>query len=212
MKKILVPVVCFICMFMCGCSSRFIVTTWKSPNAFGNTGYDRILVAGIINDGNGSLQLEMETYFVNHLKALGYNAVSSVNQYGYRGLARLGHEETYRKLCTEGVDAVLTIALIDKTKEPHYKPNEGIKYPANYFFDRVWNYEKIQAIADSSLYNAGTQQFWECILFDLSTLDPRCTIQTRSFVPLTEQSTRDEFVNQIVQKMVKERVIRKQKR
>jgi hypothetical protein len=102
---------------------------------------------------------------------------SALHEFGPKGLANLGEEETYIKLCSKGIDAVITIALIDKGKEIKSKSHKAAGYPGKYYYDRIWNYKIIQAeFTNGNLEEA--EYFWETILFDLAALEPQCTIQT----------------------------------
>ena len=51
------------------------------------------------------------------MKTNGLIAVSALDEFGTGGLANLAQEETYVKLCNKGIDAVITIALLDGKKE-----------------------------------------------------------------------------------------------
>jgi hypothetical protein len=51
--------------------------------------------------------------------------------------------------------------------------------------------------------------FWEAILFNLSTLEAECTIQSPSFSS-RENKIDGQFEKQIVRKMIKEKILRTQ--
>ena len=108
------------------------------------------MVVGIIKDSSTALRKKMETHLVNDFRSVGYDAVSALEEFGVGGLAGLEQEETYIKLCNKGIDAVITIALLDRNKEKFYVPAR-VKYYSNlYYYNRIWNYNTIQADLTSS--------------------------------------------------------------
>jgi hypothetical protein len=208
MKKIISQIIFYSCILLCGCTSHHIITTWKAQR-FSPVKYNNILVVGVIKSKNDSLRTEIEKHFVNDLEDLGYHAVSALNEFGPKGLANQGEEETYIKLCKKGIDAIITIALIDKEKETSGKSHKTTGYPAKYYYNRIWNYKNIQAeFADG--YPEKVDYFWETILFDLAALEPQSTIQTKSFnAPATENVSND-LLKQVIQKMRKEKILKRQ--
>jgi hypothetical protein len=193
-----------------GCAHRHVVTTWKPVNTK-NVKLNKILVTGIVQDTNLALRQLMEQQFVTDLKSRGYNAVSSTEEFGPHGLANLQREQTYQKLCGQGIDAVLTIALLDKKKEQKYSPARVYYYSSLYYYNRIWDYKKIQAdLQNQPDSNAkDTQYMWECILFDLSTLQPLYSAQTRSFDPALTTSQAQGYANRIVSELLKSKLIAK---
>ena len=80
MKKINFIAVILIAILM-SCTTTKITSTWKANNVVPKH-YNKILVLGLIRDADRSLQEKMETHLVNDLKDMGYNAVSSLSEYG----------------------------------------------------------------------------------------------------------------------------------
>src|SRR5215203_3110683 len=212
MKAISIIILVNILSLFYSCSSSKIIASWKTTE---NTReYKKIMVVGIIKDSNIALRKKMELHLVNDLKVVGYNAVSALEEFGEGGLSRLEEEETYIKLCNKGIDAVITIALLDRKKEKFYVPAK-VKYYSNlYYYNRIWNYNTIQA--DVTLitsmkgeYEQSTQFIWESILFDLQTLSPAYTAQTTTFDPASTEMMAHEYGKMIVANMVKKKVIEK---
>jgi hypothetical protein len=193
-----------------GCTSSFIKTAWKAQHEFPGK-YNKILVMGIIKDEDIALRRNVERLFIDDLKNIGYNAVSGLETYGPRGLANLGQEETYIKLRQNGIDAVITIALVDKRKEKYIKPRKGHEYASIYYFERIWNYPAIQAELVNGKNPENREFFWESILFDLNTLEPQHTLQTKSFKADLAESIIRDYGKEIISKMIKEKILVKQK-
>jgi hypothetical protein len=152
----------------------------------------------------------VEKHFTDYLKESGYHAVSALEEYGPKGLANMGQEETYIKLRSNGIDAVITIALIDKTKEKYHKPRNARGYASIYYLNRIWNYPTIQAELVEGRYPENNELFWESILFNLNTLEPQYTVQTKSFKAGSAENIGHEYAKQIIGKMIKEKILKKQ--
>ena len=207
MKQIKTIYFLIIILTLCNCSSSKVITTWKES---GNPrDYKKILVIGIIKDSSISLRKQMEKHLADDLKIAGYNAVTALEEFGKGGLENLEQEQTYTKLCSEGIDAVITIALLDRKKEKFYVPAQ-VKYYSNlYYYNRIWNYNSIQADLTSSKdsYEESTQYLWETILFDLQTLSPVYTVQTKTFDPSSLREMGHEHGKLIVSKMLKDKIL-----
>lgn len=167
------------------------------------------MTVAVIKDDTDSIRLHIEKSIMADLKSIGYNAVSALEEFGAKGLTNLGQEETYIKLCNQGIDAVILVALIDKTKEKQFRTQKSYAYTDRYYYDRIWNYKNIQADLTDSNFAVKSEYFWEAILFNLSTLEAESTIQSVSF-HLSENKTAGQFEKQVVKKMIKERILKKQ--
>lgn len=164
----------------------------------------------ITRQDNIALRKQIEDDITTDLSQMGYQAISALDEYGAKGLSASGEEDTYIKLYNNGIDAVFTIALIDKSKETYEQQRKNFRYPAKYYYNRIWNYQKIQPDSSIAVDPINSEYFWESILFDLKTLEPQTTIQTGSFTPdLTESKSR-EFQKKIIRKMVKEKILKNQ--
>ena len=191
-----------------GCSSSKLITAWKSPGSIIRP-YKKIMVIGIVKDSTVDIRRQMETHLVDDLKTNGFIAVSALEEFGKGGLANLEQEETYIKLCDKGIDAVITVALLDSRKEKIYIPAR-VKYYSNlYYYNRIWNYNVIQAdlISGKGAYEESIQYLWETILFDLQTLSPVYTIQTKSFDASSLNLMAHEQGKVIVANMLKNKVL-----
>lgn len=204
MKKLLL--FCCISIGISGCLSKKIYTAWKVQHTLPAT-HRKILVAVIPNDKKDSLKLKIGDGLVRNLGELGYNTVTIKGEFGPGGLSNLSQEATFIKLCDKGIDAVLTMTLINHTK---FAEDKSGKFPINtsyYYYNRIWNYQKMQADL-SEAESSKTRYIWECILFDLYTLEPLCVIQTKPFNPGKENKA--AYIYKILDKMKKEGILVKQ--
>jgi hypothetical protein len=198
-------------LLIIGCATHRTASSWKAPGRFAKH-YNKILVVGIVHDTSLTLRQKMETHFVDDLQDLGYTAVSALDEFGPNGLSNLAQEDTYLMLCNKGIDGVVTIALIDTRIEKEFIPAQVVYRSPMYYYDRVWKYQKIRAdVQKAALDSADAAAFrWESIFFDITTLEPVYTIQTRSFDPLDAEAQAHRYGKTIVGSMLKSKVLAKQ--
>jgi hypothetical protein len=196
-----------ISLLLQGCIASRVTTVWKTDRPY-LTRYNKIMVVGIIKEENDSIRSQVEKQMVEKLTDLGYYAVSSMQEFGRYGLSNIGEEGTYLKLCDNGIDAVLTLALIDHANRS-FQARVNEKYTYAYYYNRIWNYRKIQN--DTSKLSSHTNYRWESILFDLGALQPQCVLQMKQPLDLADgKNTAATLSEYITSKMIREKIIKKQ--
>lgn len=200
-----------IVLLLGGCSSSSIVTKWQDKSLVERK-YRKILVVGILNDSLVDLRRNMEDHVISELKALGYETVSALEEFGVGGLLKLEQEATYITLCNKGIDAVISIALLDKNKQRHDLPSSVNTYSSQYYYNRIWSYKAMQAQQTVALgvTHHAEQFLWEALLFDLSTLTPAYSAQTKTFNTASLYSAVHQYGKMFVAKMLKLDVLSKQ--
>lgn len=204
MKKINLSIAVILMVFL-GCSGSNKISVWKTQDTY-PVRHNKLLVVGIVKDS--FLRRQMEEHFAGDLKNLGYLAVTALDQFGLKGLSQLSEEETYIKLCGEGIDAVITFVLIDETKERLLKAKRFNDNLNSLYYRRIWNYLSMRS--DEVYFannNLQTHLFWEAMLFDLSTLQPVYLARTKSFASVSAEGLAHEYGKAIVANMVKNRVL-----
>ncbi|HEY6504633.1 MAG TPA: hypothetical protein VIZ28_11710 [Chitinophagaceae bacterium] len=201
-------VILFCSMTLYACHEQRIVTTWKVPQP-GWRQYDKIMVAGAFNDWDDSVRVQAEDLFVKAIEGLSYRAVPAYKEFGLKGPEDLDQAEIYFKLYKNGIDAVMVIALIDSTKLTFQKPGDMYVYPAGYYFNRIWNYKNIITSPGDDSTGNDKGRFWEIILFDLSTLEATCVMQTSSFTSNINGAVIEDLASQVIRKLHKEKVLTK---
>ena len=209
MKK-LVGITSILFLLVAGCTTSKITSTWKAENTIFQN-YNKILVLGLIRESDRTLQENMENHFVGDLRNLGYNLVSSLKEYGPKGFDKLDEEAAIEKLRTSGVDAVITIVLLDKQKERKYIPGNLYYSPYGYYYNRFWGYYGTlnRRIYEPGYYVTDTKYFWESIFYDMNTRKLVYSVQTQSFDPANSESLGHEYGELIVKNMVKENVLQR---
>ena len=137
-----------------GCTSSKITSSWKTQD-IPTYGINKVLVLGLIRDSDSTIQEKMENHFVGDLLDLGYNAVSSLQEYGKKAFDGIDEETALDMLKKKGVDAVMTIVLLDKSKETKYVP-EAIGYSPHVPYFLTLTVQRIEFVPNKSI--------WECRL------------------------------------------------
>jgi hypothetical protein len=190
-------------LIMAGCNSSKITTSWKAENITPQK-YNKVLVLGLIKESDRSIQEKMENHFVGDLESLGYNAVSSLKEYGPKAFDKIEEAAAIDKLKNSGVDAVLTIVLLDKEKERQY-------IPSNYS-NRFWGYRNARYIRiyEPGYYVTNTKYFWESNFYEMDNQKLLYSVQTQSFAPDNAGSMGHEYGKLIVKNMVKQNILQAQ--
>lgn len=167
------------------------------------------MVAAITDNNDTLLRSAVENGFKGALEAIGYRAVSSLEEYGVSGLRDLGQEDTYRSLCEKGIDAVMTVAIVDRTDENHVEPASSYTDPVEYYYKRIWQYKEQQQRYTAAFYDSSKKYSWEMILFDLSTLQPHSIIQSKVYTGGILKSINSKFWKDIIRRLIKDRYLKK---
>lgn len=191
-----------------GCTTSRITSTWKAENMQPKK-YNKILVLGLIREADRSIREKMEEHLVGDLRELGYNATCACDEYGPKTFENMTEKEAINKLTNSGIDAVLTIVLLDKTKERYYVPGQVTYTPYVMYRNRFWGYytTMYDRIYSPGYYAVETKYFWESNLYDMESKQLIYSVQTRSFDPSTTESLANEYGQLIVQDIAKNNLL-----
>lgn len=195
-----------------GCSSSRITHSWKSETVSAKS-YEKIMVIGIIKDHDRNMREKMENHLAEDLKARGYNAVSSLKEYGPKAFDNIDEEGALNKLSNSGVDAVITIVLLDKERERNYVPARVYYSPYIIYQRHFWGYYSTiyDRIYSPEYYQqVNTKYFWESNFYDLETKQLLYSVQTESFDPASAESLGHEYGEMIVKDMLEKKIINHQ--
>jgi hypothetical protein len=195
-------------LIIAGCTSSRITSSWKAENTTVQK-FNKIMILGLIREADRTLQQNMESHLVGDLKDLGYNVVSALNELGPRAFDNMEEETAINKLKTSGVDAVITIVMLDKQKEQKYVAGSIYYSPYGYYYNRFWGYRTTlyRRIYEPGYYVTETKYFWESNLYDMRTQKLVYSVQTESFDPVNSESLAHEYGLLIVKDMVKQNVL-----
>lgn len=198
-------------LFFLACSTSRITRSWKAENTIAKK-YNKIMVLSLIKDNDIRIRERMEDHLVGDLTGLGYNAVSSLKEYGPKAFDKMDEVGAISKLQNSGVDAVVTIVMLDKTRERNYVPGTVVYTPYSIYYRRFWPYYSTMygRIYSPGYYETSTRYFWESNLYDVNTKELLYSVQTESFDPATVESLGHEYGKTIVKDMVNKNVLIKQ--
>jgi hypothetical protein len=211
--KIIVILAAIFIFAALGCGpSSYITSSWKAENVQPKK-YKKIVVLGLVRESDRNLREKMEQHLVGDLKDLGYNAVCSCDEYNPKAFENMSEEQAISKLRNSGVDAVLTIVLLDKTKERYYVPGRVQYSPYYIYHDRFWGYSRTMygRIYSEGYYAIGTKYFWESNFYDLEANQLLYSAQSQSFDPNSAESLGHEYGQMIVKSMVQKNILSSQK-
>ncbi len=208
MKRIFLLSIAMLLLFSgCGVSTQ-LTSSWKAEETI-SPKLKRIVVLGLIRDNEGSLRETMEHHLVDDLKALGYDAVCSCNEYNPKLFENMSEQQAIDKLRNAGVDAVLTIVLLNKTRERYYIP-QRVQYSAfEYAQNRFWNYSRFMfdRIYSDEYYVTDTKYYWESNLYDLAGNKLFYSAQSQSFDANSTNKLGHEYGQVIIKDLVKKNVL-----
>ena len=206
--KMLIPAIMATAFFF-SCSTTKINSSWKAENSQTKP-YHNVMVWGLLTGKDSSLRKQMETHLVNDLISKGYHAVASMDVYKSKAFQKLTSKEIVDEFKLTGVDAVITIALLNKEKEEKYYPG-GFNYqpPNTNMYGNLDHYYSgiYERVYTPGYYITTTTYFWESCLFEVKADKMIYSVQTNSFDPNTTETLAHENGLKIIKDMVKKKVI-----
>lgn len=210
MKQLIKLAVLFI-FLLPGCNSTRITSSWNTdsvrPYAF-----KKIMVLGLIPDYDRALRESMEQHMVFELRNLGYDATCSCDEYNPKTFENMNETTALAQLKNAGVDAVLTVVLLDKQKERYYVPGRVQYTPYFQYYNRFWGYSRTMygRIYTDGYYTTDTKYFWESNLYSMEKGDLLYSAQSRSFDPSSREQMGNEYAKLITANMVSRNVLGQQ--
>ena len=191
-------------LIFAACRDSKITASWKGPGAAAIAPANKILVLGIVQDKDIRLRMQMEGWFVDALKAQGYNAVSAYTLYGPKMFSNKSEEAVLGQLHNSSVDEVLTVTLLDHARERDYQP--GTMYgPYSPFFGyyNYW-YGRMYSPGYTTINN---RFFWESNLYDVNSKKLLYSAQSQTFNPSSASDMGKHTSKMVVKNMAKQGVI-----
>lgn len=191
-----------------GCNTSKITNSWKSDKIT-DYKFKNILVLGLIRESDRSIQRNMENHLVEDLLQRGYKAESALTEYGPKAFDKMDEEAAIGKIKNTGVDAVITIVLLDKKKERKYIPGNIFFSPYGYYYNHFWGYRSAlyNRIYEPGYYVTDTKYFWESNVYDMSTQKLVYSVQTESFDPSSTEKMGHEYGQIIIKDLIRNEVL-----
>ena len=207
MRLLILVTVIAIALSACETSSH-ITSSWKAENAQ-PVPYKKVVVMGLIRDTDRSLREKMEQHIVDDLRSMGYNAVCSCQEYDPRSFEGLTEEQAIAKLKNAGVDAVVTVVLLDKRKERNFVQGRTSNSPSDGYGSQFWEYyvSTREKIFREGYYVVNTKYFWETGFYDLARDQHLYSARSQSFDPSSAENLAHEYGAMIVKDMKKKNIV-----
>jgi len=191
----------------CSSSSR-ITSSWKEPSLVA-VSYKKVLVIAL-SQADNALKEQMEKHLIGDLESHGIQAISAYQQYGPKAFENMSEQAALEKIKNTGVDAILTIVLLDKSKERDYITGHISFTPYTAYYNQFWGYySTLHAhVYLPDYYVTNTEYFWESNLYDASSKRLVYSVQTKSFNPANSQALAHEYGLLIIHNMLKQGVIK----
>jgi len=191
-------------LFIAGCSSTKVTDSWSSNTV--NTQMKKILVLGLFKDQDRRIRMQMERQLADDLKKYGYDAVSSYDTYGPKSFGSMDEQKALQMLKDNSIDGVVTIAMLDRSRERRFVPN-GFGYP---YYPGFWGYYSYYypRIYQPGYYETNTNYYFETNLYNASDNNKLLySAQSKSFDPSSVRALADEYSRSIVRDMRKKSVL-----
>ena len=200
---------CILLSMLVSCADVKITHSWKS-DLTSQKHFDKILIVGLLTNKDRGLREEIESHLQGGLKELGYNAVSSIQLYGPTSFIGINEEMLLSKIENDGIDAVLTIVLLDRKKEKNYIPGRVYFSPFYSYHNRFGPYYGImyERIYSPGYYQSTTKYFWESNIYDLKTKQLLYSVQTESFDPSDATALAHRYSKVIITDMKQKNILR----
>jgi hypothetical protein len=191
-----------------GCADVKLTHSWKSDSTVPNK-FNKIMVVGLFTNKDRGLREQMENHLQEDLQDLGLNAVSSMKLFGPNSFEQMNEDALLSKIEVDGVDAVLTIVLLDRKKEKYYVPGRVYFSPFFSYHNRFGPYWGVmyERIYSPGYYQSRTKYFWESNVYELKTKQLIYSVQTESFDPDEASALAHRYGKVIINDMKQKNVL-----
>lgn len=210
MRFLTVGVLSGLMLFLAACSGTKVTSSWKEPEISLHPS-QKIMVMALVTDKEGALKANMEKEMVAALKQKGYQAVSAFQEYGPGAFKGLNEQKALAKIRQKDIDQVMTIVMLDKSKEKNYVPNNRFYRPFPPFYGRFWWYynSMYDRVYEPGYYTTNTKYFLESNLYNLRDKQLLYSVQTETFDPSSAARMAVVYSQQVVKDMTKQQLISK---
>lgn|SRR5690606_14970763 len=200
-KYIIIALLIVPLLFISGCSSTRLISSWKAPDGEVKQ-HNKILVLGLMHAKYREIRENIEEAVVHDLNMLNISSGAAYTEYGPKAFEKLTEEEALGKIHDNGYDAVLVVALLDRTKDKNYSPG-NVTYRPYTYYNYFWGYYQtvFGRIYQPGYYSETTSYILEANLYDLSSKKLEYSAQTKSFDPSSARTLGIELAKTILSDM-----------
>ena len=194
--------------FVVSCTEIRVTHSWKALEA-GPNKFNKILVVGLLNNSERELRQQMENHLQGDLEELGFTAVTSIREYGPKSFENMKEDDVMNKIENGGIDAILSVVLLDRQRERYYVPGRVFYSPYYMRYNHFWGYYGVMydRIYSPGYYQTSTKYFWESNLYDLKTKKLLYSVQTESFDSDAASRLAHQYGKKIISDLEKQGVL-----
>ncbi len=215
MKKLLFFMLSIAMITIAGCSSsKITASNWNEDQQIAPLHFNKILVVALFDQNNFKMRQQMEQEMVDKLKGEGYDAVASYSVFPDAGFEGITRQKAFRLITDKSIDGVLTIGLVDKTKEkrfvtdPAYRPYGYLPYQMPYYSGRYfYRPYYVPGYYRAGHYQTETNYSFETNLYDVGKGTEIYSIQTESFDPSTINRMAYDYSVSVIRNLKKNKVL-----
>lgn len=174
-------------LLITACTSTRLTSSWKTPDARLDANKQMIVVA-LVPPGEKYLRMLIEKELVGQLEKAGVHAVASIAKYG-------PDAPLPREFRSSGMDQVLTVSMVDKTRSDEYMPP-----PPPYY--RGW----YGGMFTPAYYTVKVRYTWDTNLYDVIERKLIYNARSKAIDPPTAYKQASQFAKQIVRDMYKQQL------
>ncbi len=193
-----------IAITLIACTTVRLTSTWKDPQLSANPGYKNIVVLSLMEGvNNKELRTYMEKHMAEDLVKMGYNAKAATDVYGPRSFSNKTEDEVIELMRKEGFEAVISLAVLDVTKEETYVKGRAELWPGGIYYSRFgrYYYYWYNRVYTPGYYVTSTRYMLEANVFDTKTDRLIFNAQSESIDPATLDQLGHRFSIHILKTM-----------
>ncbi len=196
--------------YLISCQPSKITQSWAAKDAR-PTKYKKILVLGVLTDNDIELQSKIENHLADDLREMGYLAVAANKVFPAGTFVKADTARAAAAIGGKGFDAILTIVLLDKMKEPYFVPGRITDYA---YYDRNSRFNRYYNTVAEQIYTPGyfgeeTKYIWENNFYDLNTRRLIYSARSRSFDIATKSTLAHTYGLLMAQSLVEKNILLK---
>lgn len=195
-------------VFSCGTSSTTITGTWERQDIPRN--YENVLVAALTS--RVGVKSTVENHITQTLSEEGIQASQSVELLPPKFIEDENQRQSIlNAIKSDGIDAILTVSLIDSDTETRYSRGavSYAPYPAFGYYGNFWRYYNhwYPQFHSPGYYSEDKIYFIETNLYDAETEDLIWSAQSETYNPVSLESFSEGFAEEIVERLVEDGIM-----
>ena len=194
--------------FLISCQPTKITQSWAA-NDTKPTKYKKVLVLGVLTDNDLELQSKIENHMADDLREMGYFAIAANKAYPPGTFKKGDTTRALDAINGKGFDAILTIVLLDKMKEPYYVPGRITDYT---YYEQYSRFNRYINTVSEHIYTPGyygeeTKYIWENNFYDLNSRRLIYSARSRSFDIATKSTLAHTYGKLMAQSLVNKNIL-----